>query len=301
MAVNTLAGGAIRLSRVNAFAAGAALLIVGYTACYLSLQHDTPPKCVATAPSSLAAKTPVRGAASKSRVNDVQLAPASKADAASCVVSSPKQLEFPEHINRLIINVGSYRDPPMPPDEHTAVLAVEPLLHTANLIPKAKDLFILTSAVSNFSGLAQFHVYNGGASSSLSRVTDPDSKPWAQQQVNVESQVLREGDTPFFVVPVITMHQLLSAIPESVKISYLKIDLQGWDLTAAMSAGELLRRAKKVQAEVYCSGYESYEGVNNRAEDWEKHMKQLNFELVEGGCGGAGEFDMVWKRVGSWP
>lgn len=45
-------------------------------------------------------------------------------------------VELPPYLNRYILNLGSHSDPPLPWDNHTAVIAVEALPRVAALIPR---------------------------------------------------------------------------------------------------------------------------------------------------------------------
>jgi hypothetical protein len=149
---------------------------------------------------------------------------------------------FPPHIKDVIINIGSFRDPPIPPNDETFVLAVEPILRTAASIPPMKNRYVITAALSATRGFSQMQFLNGGMSSSL-------SKPLGDF-----GSELPEGQQPFALVPVLTLADLLRAVPRDVDIVEVIIDAQGHDLAIVKSAGEDIKRVKKLIAEVYCNG-----------------------------------------------
>lgn len=210
---------------------------------------------------------------------------------------------LPPYVSGVVINIGPYIDPPVPPGEHTAVIAVEPILKTAGLIPHHYNTFIVTAAVSDTVGLGRMAAYNHGQSSSLSEArpgddADAGESYWAKEE--------HQGGWPAFnLVPVITLEHLLAAIPENVTILSVATDMQGHDLKAAKSASlPALRRVRRYKAEVYCGAFDGGYGVeDNSAAEWKEHMESAGFrELV--GCPGPtsgrvyiGEMDCEWERV----
>jgi hypothetical protein len=210
---------------------------------------------------------------------------------------------LPPYVSSVIINIGPYVDPPVPPGEHTAVIAVEPILKTAGLIPHHHNTFIVTAAVSDTVGLGRMAAYNFGMSSSLSEAragddADAGESYWAKED--------RQGGWPAFnLVPVITLEHLLAASPENGTILAVITDMQGHDVLAAKSASlPALRRVRRYQAEVYCGAYDGGYGVeDNSAAEWKEHMASAGFREVVG-CPGPttgrvyeGEMDGVWERV----
>jgi len=210
---------------------------------------------------------------------------------------------LPPYVSSVIINIGPYIDPPVPPGEHTAVIAVEPILKTAGLIPHHHNTFVVTAAVSDTVGLGRMAAYNFGMSSSLSEVREEGEEGelyWAKEE--------RQGGWPAFnIVPVLTLEHLLAAVPENVTILSVITDMQGHDLKAAKSASlPSLRRVRRYQAEVYCGAYDGgYSIEDNSAAEWREHMEAAGFREVVG-CPGPktgmvyeGEMDVVWERVDS--
>merc|ERR1719316_823182 len=80
-------------------------------------------------------------------------------------------------------------------------------------------------------------------------------------------------------VAVHTLKELLDAIPEGKTITWLKTDMQGYDFTGIKSAGEAIKRVKKISSEVYKDGFPSYKGVHNELnKDWMPYMTKMGFK-----------------------
>lgn len=166
------------------------------------------------------------------------------------VAASLQLLRFPPSIRRVIVNLGANRNPPIPRDADTAVIAVEPVLQTAVTIPTHPRVFVVVAAISNASGFAPMYTYNGFGESSSLASAEGTGRYWAEPE-------LREtGYPPVAIVPVLTLEQLLRAIPPHLSIPLLKTDMQGYDFMA-MSACPLtlLRRADQVFHEANCNGF----------------------------------------------
>eukprot|EP00614_Pseudopedinella_elastica_P026403 CAMPEP_0172637636 /NCGR_PEP_ID=MMETSP1068-20121228/209954_1 /TAXON_ID=35684 /ORGANISM="Pseudopedinella elastica, Strain CCMP716" /LENGTH=277 /DNA_ID=CAMNT_0013450349 /DNA_START=130 /DNA_END=963 /DNA_ORIENTATION=- len=182
------------------------------------------------------------------------------------------------------MNVGSNQDPVLGPDktsnpshDNLITIAVEPDLRTVERIfSKPKNararslgrLHVLPCAVSNISGAAAFRTANyGGQSSSLANPED-STMAWARREVST------------FLVPVLSMRQLLEVVPNNTVIYFLKTDMQGFDFTALGSAGNLLR--KKVLYLMHECNYgelNTYHGVRNDLfRDFEPYLRGLGFE-----------------------
>jgi len=237
--------------------------------------------------------------------------PAAASFAAPSIEQLRTHFAFPPAVTRVILNVGSSKDPPAPPDDFTAVVAVEPILATAMAIPRHPLTFVIVAAISNGTGFANFFTYNrNGESSTLADLPDAikhsthSSKWWAQDKVRPENvpRVL--------FVPVLTLAQLLEAIPPRVRVAFLKTDMQGFDFAAVRAAGHALRRAEVVQSEVLCHMAQLNPDViptnfafnpnappNRFDEDWAGWMEALGYELVSSPCQGwPTEGDAVWQQ-----
>jgi FkbM family methyltransferase len=217
----------------------------------------------------------------------------------------PNYLKFPPGVKRLIINVGSNLQPPVPKDEDTAVIAVEPMLDTASRIPKHPRVFVVTAAVSSAVSIASFFSYNfNGESSSLSQMKDEDKGKatswWADDKAR------QEGYAPVSFVPVITLRMILDAIPPEMDILLLKTDMQGYDFTAVSAAGsEALARIRQVYNEVNCHGFawNPSAPLNDFDAVWADYMASRGFKLDENlrcppqPC----ESNALWTRAGETP
>ena len=207
-------------------------------------------------------------------------APAAAAAPSAAALASPRPLlKFPPGVARVIVNVGSNLQPPVPKEEDVAVIAVEPMLDTAARIPKHERVFVVTAAVSNVAGFASFFAYNfNGESSSLAQMRDEDAAApsgwWAADNLR------EKGYAPVNFVPVLTLRMLLEAIPPELEIILLKTDMQGFDFTAVSAVGSAaLARVRQVYSEVNCHGfaYNPSAPLNDFDAVWADFMAQQQF------------------------
>ena len=127
-------------------------------------------------------------------------------------------LDLPATARFAFLNIGSNKDPVTPPANATDTVAIafEPLVH--HLIPPAPRLFVVPAAVSDESGLTAMRLYdkNGGQSSSLA--AGNEGLGGYVDMSNFERRI----------VPVVTMQSVLSSIPSSIELWFLKTDMQGY-------------------------------------------------------------------------
>jgi hypothetical protein len=205
---------------------------------------------------------------------------------------------FPPFIRRVIVNVGANRNPPQPLDEETAVIAVEPVLQTAMQIPKHPRVFVIVAAISNVSGFAPIYTYNGFGESSTLANADNTGAYWT------DAKYRDEGYPPVSFVPVLTMEQLLRAVPPHITIALLQTDMQGYDFLAASSCPlAVLRRAEQIFHEANCNGFV---GMNPNAPrndfdgEWMGFMeKKAGYLLTLNECatlGNGREGNALWTR-----
>jgi hypothetical protein len=204
-------------------------------------------------------------------------------------------ITVPKFVKKLMINIGSWKDPPISSDPDTYTIAIEPQLKTAMKIADHPRLFIVTAAVSNVEGLAFMHAYGSwGESSSLTPANK--SEPWGYDWA-----VAPQGYPAFQYVPVLSLRTILESIPESVEITQLKTDMQGQDFAAISHAGKSLRRVQSVLSEVYCNGFQTYEGVKNDLSDFQAFMPTVGFTMSYDPCGTSRrESDATFARDDSW-
>ena len=203
------------------------------------------------------------------------------------------RLEFPPGIRSVILDIGPNVHPILPPEEDVSVfvIAIEPLpsavakMRSRELGPRHS---IIPCAIAGQRGLATFKMYNIlGVSSSLATPAHPEEY-WSTEKGR-------------YGVPVLALQDVLDSIPDSIAISFLKMDLQGYDFEAIQSAGGSLQRVERIACEVWLGGYCSYQGVrNDLARDWYPFMKDQGFEYVKGKenymthC--CQEADALWRR-----
>ena len=160
-----------------------------------------------------------------------------------------QQLHLPSTTRRVFINIGSNVDPLLPPESDRSVVSIafEPIV--SSQIAARAGLFVVPSAVSNFSGIGLMGVYNErGLSSSLSKPA------WE----------FSPQTSPPRLVPVLSMRAVLGSIPAHIDIWFLKTDMQGHDFVALSSAADLLRtRVHYIMSEVAVNNVRAYNGTSN--------------------------------------
>jgi len=178
--------------------------------------------------------------------------------------------EIPTGITHVSINIGPNRTPIKVDGKDNLLILVDPLPSVVAYLRQhfaGPHVLVYEAAISNYSGTAVFHEYGfrDGLSSSLS--TPSASKKWNQ-------------DTSAITVQVHTLKELLDAIPSNLPISFLKTDMQGYDLTAIKSAGKALKRVKKIMSETYQDGKPSYANtLNEYNRDWLPYMKGMGYTM----------------------
>jgi FkbM family methyltransferase len=184
---------------------------------------------------------------------------------------------------RMVLNIGSNNDPPMPFND-TMVVAVEPLREVAANIEYVPDRMVLTAAVSDHYGVALFNHYD--VSSSLLQPHDKN----AGWKVNG-----RHGEP--VMVPVVPLTAILDSL-ENFDCALIKTDMQGMDFFAVRGAANAVTRCEYIYAETYCNGFTNYANAQNDFDkDWMPHMKRLGFEALSF-CGDwYGETNILWRNT----
>ena len=187
--------------------------------------------------------------------------------------SSLPPMDLPYNTSTVFINIGSNLDPFLPPAEYgdeAVTIAFEPIVG-CKIIPH-KQLMVVHAAVAATPGLTSMYVYNNnGESSSLSKVAIKSF--WNSGK----------NDGKVHVVPLLTLQQIIQAIPPHVQIPYIKTDMQGHDFAAVSAAGTNLfkRGVDYLFTEVYFNDEASYKGVHNDlCRDWWPYMQTVGYELV---------------------
>ena len=127
-------------------------------------------------------------------------------------------LVFDPSVERVIVNVGSNTQPSLSHDPQTVAIAVEPMVGCR--IREQRNLHVLHAAVAANNTLAFMQWYNKfGESSSLGTATE-----------KAEYTTRYRGKRK--IVNVISLTTLVESIPLTVKLWYLKTDMQGFDFDA---------------------------------------------------------------------
>lgn len=171
-------------------------------------------------------------------------------------------IEFPPGTKSITLDIGTNSNPILPLKSAgpcSKVLAFEPIV--PETIPKHPQLVVIPAAVSNENSLSTMNVYNvGGVSSSLGKVNKDAA--WNSNENRGEPKV----------VPVLTMLDVLTAIPQDITIDMIDTDMQGFDFTAISSAMEEIkaRGVKYLKTEVYMNNINyGYQGAkNDLCEEW---------------------------------
>ncbi|KAI2492698.1 hypothetical protein MHU86_21846 [Fragilaria crotonensis] len=198
----------------------------------------------------------------------------STSEVSSSISAELETMQLPEKITEVFLNIGSNLDPILPPvdsGDKALTIAFEPIVGCK--IKPHKHLMVVHAAVAANSGLTSMFLYNqNGESSSF-------SKPAFQDWWNSDT----ERDGHMQIVPVITLRQILSAIPSHIAIPYIKTDMQGHDFVAISAADDYLfqRNVDYVYSEIFVNNQSSYKNVRNDfCTDWWPHMKRIGYELV---------------------
>lgn len=214
--------------------------------------------------------------------------------------------------SRLHINIGPNTSPITPPDgkSDTAVLAVEANIGVANELREKHQkgqfpsrFFVINCAIAGnplAGGFQTFRFFNrAGQSSSLAPIKRKDGNLPKFATFDPNEDQYGPGPAGVDFVPVLSLENLLSAIPEHLEIPFLKIDTQGFDLAVVKSASRSkLRRVSKIMTETYLPSSSTYEGVTNELiRDWIPHMRTMGYKLSNPTTRTRGEYDAVWERI----
>lgn len=151
------------------------------------------------------------------------------------------------------------------------IFAFEPNLRAAaKMIGKASNFNVLTMAVAEKDGFAEFQINTYDQASSLLPMDEETRKSWAPgRALSVESTV---------IVPTIRLDTFMKLF-EISHVDFLKIDTQGMDLAVLKSAGYRLRDCAKITVEVDVSHQRLYSGSPTKQEVV-TFMRQAGFEMV---------------------
>lgn len=160
------------------------------------------------------------------------------------------------------------------------VYAFEPHPGFCSMIESNKQMLgisdgyhIIQKAVSDFNGLAAFHIYKSEDCSSLSRVSDSVEKTWPNLKIKMDCLTTIE-------VEVITLKKFI--IENKIKqIDYLHCDAQGHDLNVLKGLGEYWRIVNEGVIEVVKSNDVALYKGQYILDDVRKWMSTRGFEITD--------------------
>lgn len=173
----------------------------------------------------------------------------------------------------LVIDVGAHDGSvfsiPYAKDRNNLVYAIEPIPALAEKIRSSglTNLHVFCAAVGEQEGLATLYINQDSQTSSL--LPNEAKGPWLSYADN-----LKELET--LEVSVIRLDNFMrsNCIAE---VDLLKVDAQGYDLQVIKSAGDLIRKVKRIQLEVQVTPL--YTGSASKEEVVE-YLEALDFRLV---------------------
>jgi len=164
-------------------------------------------------------------------------------------------LDLPPSTQQVILAIGTNRNPIIPRtvDGPCAVtIAFEPVV--PELIPAHPQVFVVPAAVSDRASLAtMYSLNNNGVSSSLSQPAEASFWNTGNKNHGIR------------IVPVVSMKDVIAAIPPNITISFLQTDTQGHDFNLIKSSIQEIRERgiEFLKTEVWTHNIISYEGVDN--------------------------------------
>lgn len=178
---------------------------------------------------------------------------------------------LPRGVGRVWIDVGAHD---LETTRHSLtrfddilLIAIEPLEEHWRAWPEHPNLIALPVAISEERGWLDFNVAADDASSSLLETVPGNRYEEYNRTVEVRA------------VPALRLADVIERIDPGLDLEYVKSDVQGLDLQVLRSAGESLRRATFVQAEVILDAF--YEGEGSLApatpEELTAYMEALGF------------------------
>lgn len=194
----------------------------------------------------------------------------SKASATTIRIPDVLHYNLPPSTSMVVLNIGSNIDPILPRVENgpcAHAIAFEPMV--PDQIPSHPQLTVIPAAVSNISGSATMHMYNvHGVSSSIYQADEKFG--WARGQNAGGSRN----------VPLVSLQQVIAAVPLHIPIRLVMTDIQGHDFTAVSSAITTItsRQIPYLRTEVSLDGTFSYPGAkNDLCRDWIPFMEQHGY------------------------
>lgn len=184
---------------------------------------------------------------------------------------------FPGQVTRVWVDVGAHlletTGDALKSEANLGLVAVEPQAQCWLKWPDSPRLAALPVALFLVRGTMDFHVNADDQTSSLApSVSEKQAKALDKSMKTVEVRK----------VPVLRLEDVLAAVPEDLEIEYLKTDVQGVDLQVIQSAGEQLRRVRRVRVEVINAPYYAHLGGHKPMPEQEMvaYMRSMGFRFV---------------------
>ena len=158
------------------------------------------------------------------------------------ILGADGRFSLPKRAKRVWVDVGAHlletTQPELEKSRDLALIAIEPLAERWRAWPSDERLIALPVAIDLERGMLDFHVNADDNTSSLAESLEETPYDRLTRTVEVRK------------VPVLRLEDILERIPLRVDVDYLKTDVQGFDLRVLQSAGQQLRRVRRVKAEV---------------------------------------------------
>lgn len=210
------------------------------------------------------------------------------------VLGEDGRFALPKGVRRVWVDVGAhYLETTLGELERypdLGLIAIEPLAECWDKWPASPRLIGIPVAVYLDRGTMDFHVNADDVTSSLAESVPGSSVAGLTRTIEVRR------------VPVLRLEDVLRAIPANLPVTYLKTDVQGVDLQVLQSAGQLLRRAYRVRAEVISEAI--YRGIGGAAATTDAQMTAFmsanGFRLSDEEDTSRGWGDRVFQNVACW-
>lgn len=188
---------------------------------------------------------------------------------------------FSNAIKRIKIDVGAHDKVDVTEighDRSLFVIAFEPTPYNYLKNPSHERLLMLPHAVSTDEGFTNFYMSAYDECNSL-LPQSADVAPY----LNNESYAIKCITTQQKItVPTIRMETILKMIPSQLEVELLKIDAQGFDVQVAKSAGNQIRRVRRLILECQDVARNDplllYKGAGTKA-DAVEYMRSVGFVL----------------------
>lgn len=152
------------------------------------------------------------------------------------------RFSLPTRVRRVWIDVGAHlletTRHELAKSRDLVLIAIEPLAECWRAWPDDERLIAMPVAIDLQRGMLDFHVNADDATSSLAESREGTEYDKLTRTVEVRK------------VPVLRLEDVLERIPLRLDVDYLKTDVQGFDFQVLQSAGEQLRRVRRVKVEV---------------------------------------------------